>query len=765
MAQKEKFLVNHKKDILYYFIFFIIMLILNRASVIGIKIPFAASFVFALVLLKKNALILAPCYFISYIFYNLTIQGLIIALNTISALILLFLLFKIINKKINFTLSLFFCLISQVAFVYFNLTSVKNMVVSVVAFMVALMFLYVCFIGFSAIFFRGVQSRFTLDEGICLSIFFVAVFSGLSGLYLFNANLTNAMVFLIILLTSRIGTKLSTIYIACLAGFGASFATGGVTFIAIYVSLAVVCSIFNRMNKFFSPLVMIILDVVFGLFLNAYAYYSYLSIIPLLVASGIYLCLPEKIYAKMRGFSYSYDGSLADEFVVYGQKQMLKNKISRLSGLFKQMQVAYRNLSVGEIDRNVVCVSLTEDLINRHCKSCINYFGCLEKENIKNSIKQLFEFGLEKGKVTIIDANNLLTSECKKLSGLIGEVNQSLNNYFAYEKMIKTEDNSKMIIAEQFGGTGEILNELSEVVIGGENINHKASRELLDELTLNRVVANEVMVLENEQGIEKVVMIVRNLDVLSPNITLSLKSVFRLDFTLSLSKMTRLAGWSVLCFVPAAKYEVNVGFASSPISPENVSGDNYSVTKLGNNKVLFALCDGMGHGKRANEISTVALNLIESFYKSGFSSETIISSVNKILLPAGEENFTTLDACIIDKNSGTADFVKIGASNSVIKSVDSSKLITQESLPMGILNRVNFNVQKYILKNQDIIVLATDGVVDSFDSQEDFLNFVNNERVINVQMLASTILEEAESRSKEHKDDKTIITIKLSAKV
>ena len=147
----------------------------------------------------------------------------------------------------------------------------------------------------------------------------------------------------------------------------------------------------------------------------------------------------------------------------------------------------------------------------------------------------------------------------------------------------------------------------------------------------------------------------------------SLNSVFRLDFINVVRQMTRLSGWSVLCFVPAPKYSLSVGFASESQGEERVSGDTYSITKLSETKMLFAIADGMGHGKRANEISANALSLVENFYKSGFSSQTVISSVNKILLPSGEENFTTLDVCVVDTSNGTADFIKIGSSVSIIK--------------------------------------------------------------------------------------------------
>jgi len=386
MKRNKSFLQEKNKDILLYTIFFVIMLILNRSSVIGIKIPFGSSFLFSLLLLGKNALILAPSYFVSYIIYNISFEGFIIGLSVVSVLLLLYLISKLLNKKINFTWTMIFCLLSQVGYIYFHISTPAEMVVSLVIIAVCLMFVYVCMQATGALLNRGLQSRFTLDENICFSLFLIIIFSGISNLYIFNINLSNLIVFFVLMITNRTLSRISVVYMSALAGFGAGFASGGVTYIAIYVSWAIVCVVFKEKPKICSLLSVILVDCVFGYFLNSYAYYSYLNILTLIFGGVIYLCLPEKLFNYIRGFSYSYDGNLANEFIVYGQKQVLKNKLKELSELFRQIQVSYRNLSVGEIDRTNVSGVLTEELFSKHCSGCVNCNYCIEKDVIMKMI-------------------------------------------------------------------------------------------------------------------------------------------------------------------------------------------------------------------------------------------------------------------------------------------------------------------------------------------------------------------------------------------
>ena len=65
-------------------------------------------------------------------------------------------------------------------------------------------------------------------------------------------------------------------------------------------------------------------------------------------------------------------------------------------------------------------------------------------------------------------------------------------------------------------------------------------------------------------------------------------------------------------------------------------------------RFLVALSDGMGSGETANNISSVSLSLIESFYKAGMESSLILDTVNKLMAINAEDTFTALDVSVID---------------------------------------------------------------------------------------------------------------------
>ena len=133
-----------------------------------------------------------------------------------------------------------------------------------------------------------------------------------------------------------------------------------------------------------------------------------------------------------------------------------------------------------------------------------------------------------------------------------------------------------------------------------------------------------------------------------------------------------------------------------------------------------------------------------------------------MIVPANK-GFTTIDATIVDTNTGEVDFIKLGSTISAVKKQETTEIVDVESLPVGVseIIKPTYTVKK--LLSGDAVVLASDGVVDVF-GEKTFKDYVNNERTYNMQTFADNLLNEAASRKILHKDDMTVIAYKLIAK-
>ena len=172
----------------------------------------------------------------------------------------------------------------------------------------------------------------------------------------------------------------------------------------------------------------------------------------------------------------------------------------------------------------------------------------------------------------------------------------------------------------------------------------------------------------------------------------------------------------------------------------------------------------MGHGEQANRVSSMVVSLIESMFKIGLENELVVDSINKLLIPAGLDNFTTLDACVIDTKNAIANFIKMGSSVSLIKHKNQTEIVSSDSLPMGIVQNIKPTIiQKQIFVG-DVILLASDGVVDSFESIELYKSFVNDSSIYNLKSYADSLIFDASYQNQSHPDDMTVIAVNLLKK-
>ena len=165
-----------------------------------------------------------------------------------------------------------------------------------------------------------------------------------------------------------------------------------------------------------------------------------------------------------------------------------------------------------------------------------------------------------------------------------------------------------------------------------------------------------------------VALIIRNIDFDDAKIQKVLSRLTACKMTLSQTlNVPNNNNLTCLFYSTAPTYDISVGFAQSCKGGEDICGDTHSISKLTDSKFMLALCDGMGHGKKANKASELSISLIENFYKAGFDNQTILTSVNSLLNMGREEMFSALDVSVIDLKSGEVDFIKQGATIGFVK--------------------------------------------------------------------------------------------------
>ena len=145
-----------------------------------------------------------------------------------------------------------------------------------------------------------------------------------------------------------------------------------------------------------------------------------------------------------------------------------------------------------------------------------------------------------------------------------------------------------------------------------------------------------------------------------------------------------------------------------------VCGDSY-VTFHQNMDHYLAISDGMGQGKDASKESKLTLEILSKLILNGISLKDTLDSINTLLKIKNQSDmFTTMDLCTINLASAKACFIKYGAYSSFLISQGHITKIECKTLPVGVISHVTMSSYETHLQDGDIIIMASDGVGDTF---------------------------------------------------
>lgn len=232
-------------------------------------------------------------------------------------------------------------------------------------------------------------------------------------------------------------------------------------------------------------------------------------------------------------------------------------------------------------------------------------------------------------------------------------------------------------------------------------------------------------------------------------------------------KINLLKEENVDTYISEDKYNIKIGISKATKEKEIASGDSSVQIKLKDGKYLMAISDGMGSGENAKKSSKTALNMLEKLLSSGFDKENSLKLINSTLsLNAKDDMYATLDVLVLDLYNGNLEFIKNGACPTFIKEGKETQIIKALSLPAGILDNIDLNIYDKDIDKNEIIVMCSDGVVDSnneYKNKELWVkDFIDKIETTNPQKIADLLLLEAiDNNYGVAKDDMTIIVMKI----
>lgn len=747
-----------------FLVFTALFFVLSRASIYSEILPFAFPMLFALAWANQKVWLLAPAYFIGYIINYHSFQDFIIVLTTILLLVLPYYIHIALKKNMKKYELFLYAFFSQTAYVVFGVLGGGNPIFLACSVLLGLLFLYACITIFEPIIIRGVAYKLTVTEIVCGAVILLALSAGLTNCDIYGFSLLKLFVSFSILVIAASANISYTMIFAAVMGVGSILPNNNAIYFAPFIIWALAAVIFRTQNKIFPALALSLSEFLIGFYFKLYYSFDWIDYISVIASCLAFAFIPQKYFKDVSALLTGRNERIAIKNVVNRNREILQRRLEYLAEVFCDMNEVFKKLIKRELSDDQVKDMLYEELKDSICKGCSEHKHCHRTfgEDTKKIFEELIAIAFERGKATILDFPSYLSSRCGKASYLISEINTLTSQYKSYSKLTRSVDTSKLLISDQLGGISGIMKTLASEVDTMVSFDGVREKKIIDELAMNNIICTDAVVYEKDSRSTLASLVVREEDVNKLKLVQVVSKICGGKMVVQDVYPTEKAGLVSVNLKTSPMFDCVFGLACQPKSGSSISGDSHSIERLGGDRFMFAICDGMGSGEEAGEKSQTAVGLVENFYKAGFDNEIILSSVNKLLNLERDDIFSTIDICTIDLKNGIADFVKMGASSSYIRGQDECKIIECGSLPIGVLQEAKAVTKKVVLSEKDMIVLCSDGINDTFGSDGELKDFLLTIKTANPQEYADEILKQALLNNNGYAvDDMTCIVVKI----
>ena len=747
-----------------YALCFVLFFILNKASINGIINPFTFGAYFALVWCNQNILILSPLYVVASFLAEFSLFSLYSALFMCVFMCVVYGIHYKLKKRIKPTYMIVYACLGRLCDIFLQIYSGTQIWLVFVQLTLGLLYM-VCVIRiFESVAVRGLNKQFTLLQVVCGSVFLLGVSCGVTSLSVAGFSIIKLVLCFVVICSTLTLPVAESLLLTSVISVGTCLFNNNPYLVAPCLIWWLVANCFRGKHKCFVVLGVLVCELMCVFHFNLYYTIALTEMLPCVVSGAIVLCIPSAFYKQVANVYNSSFASRGLQTIINRNQNSVRRRLNELSLVFSQMDTMFKTMISGSSNQTDLKALLVSEIKNKLCKDCQNKNNChkINSNHTNQVLCDLTDIALSRGRITLIDLPSTLTTKCTRVNQLVYTINDLMEQYKNYLGLITSVDASKILLSEQFYGISMVLKELSNQVGKTVELNGELQKEIIDELTYNDIVCCDAVVYHDNADTVSVTLEVKKEDSAKSKIAQIVSRVCKTKMIVETDHFSEHSGWQILNLKVAPKFDIIFGTSAITKTSSRSSGDCYSIIRMQDGKILMALCDGMGSGERAKQSSETAISLVENFYKAGFSGDVILSIVNKFLTIGNTDVFSCLDLAVVDLNCGLCDLVKLGATNGFVKHKDTTNIIECSSLPLGIISQLTPTTQSTMLGYGDMLILCTDGVNDSFASDEDLADYINNLKTLNPQEVADAILDKSlKNNNGIALDDMTILVCKL----
>ncbi len=548
------------------------------------------------------------------------------------------------------------------------------------------------------------------ENAVSLVVVIMIALWGLSGITLpYSISIKTIICIYMILCLTMYQNFATSATFAMICGFvGSSSSPYALSCAGILGISAVLASLLNIFGQVGSAIGFISGITISILFAGNYQLIP-LSVADILISTLLFAILPVKFNQYTGVFlanSFKFDSPRRD----FRIKEYITEELNCFSHTFSEFARQFKSSFKTGTENIFSPASLFDETAERICADCTRFGDCWQK-NFNDTYKYMFSIldtTEKEGQCTLENAPIVFTQRCVQPDLFLNEFNHvyEIHKLDTLQKGVRFGERN--LVSNQYIEISKVIRELSEEIEGNFFFDEQKEKLILSECSKEALYLKDLNVVRDSEGYYEVYFSVccdidfdRLSEIASEVIGMKMKKVYCKNKSLH-----------KLCCDDS--YYLDISYFQKQKDSEEISGDTVVHFKTDKGKYYVILCDGMGSGYDASKESRMTAELLSGFLRAGFSKNIAINLINSTLaLKMDREGFSTIDLCEIDLRSAKVEFIKIGGAQSYIKTKNSIEAISAKGIPAGIMESVNADNITRTLEENDMIVMASDGVSEA----------------------------------------------------
>lgn len=605
--------------------------------------------------------------------------------------------------------------------------------------------------------FKNAAAGLRADELASLSVLIGMALTGINGFTFNGISLGHILGIAVILTAAKYGGILSgsvsgiTVSFAmCLSGVSGEIAV-------VYAFTGLIAGVFSSFGKYVQTAVPLVFSLA-GSVMSGSPVLIAQTVIEAALGSALFLAVPRRAGIRLGKLFSAYPRLSAPD----GVKRSLSMRLDIAAGALCDVsdtveQVAAELSKINSPDFGSVITALEQDA----CAGCKLRLHCWESKR-DDTLKAVLEMtnAVKSGERS---PENAAPEEFKGRCLRVARVaNAAYKRYSDYASRIAAEnriDEVRGVVSDQFDGISAMLSELSRELEKDDRFDNSAAEKAAAALKNLDIRVEECSSKTDKYGRMTIEMRVKK----DPSLIINKLQVMKMvsvvcerDF--DIPSVSENGGEIFIVLNEHAALRVDVGVEQKCASDSAMCGDAYKYFFDGRGHFIMILSDGMGTGGRAAVDGAMASGLMCRLIKAGFGYDCSLRILNSsMLFKSTDESLATVDIASIDLFTGRVELYKAGAAPTLVRRSGRTGKAESTSLPAGILREVSFDKAVVRCKENDIVVLMSDGAVS--EGTEWIKDEIEGFEGGTAEQLSERICEGAKRRRTDgHEDDITVMT-------